>query len=72
MPNSHNLNTAINQNSLTLNRLGRAHFDTTPLSQGFSKNLFSRKRVKSYLFVAVNIIIRHIFPENFIEITQVN
>ena len=72
MPSSHNLNTAINQNSLTLNRLGRAHFDTTPLPQGFSKNLFSRKRVKSYLFVAVNIIIRHIFPENFIEITQVN
>ena len=69
---SHNLNTAVNQYSLTLNRLGRAHFDTMPLPQGFSKNLFSRKRVESYLFVAVNIIIRHIFPENFIEITQVN
>ena len=41
----------------------------TPCS--FSKNLFSRERVKPCCFVTFNIIVSHICPENFIEITQV-
>ena len=38
---------------------------------GFSKNVSSKERVKLWVFVTFNIIIRHIFPENFIEIPQV-
>ena len=38
---------------------------------GFSKAAFSRERVKPWFFVTFNIIIRHIFPENFIEFSQV-
>ena len=38
---------------------------------GFSKNIFSKERVKSWFFVTFNIILRHIFPKNFIEFTQV-
>ena len=38
------------------------------LTCGFSKNLSSRER---WFFVTFNIIISHIFPENFIEISQV-
>ena len=37
-------------------------------SCGFSKNVSSRERVKPWLFLTFNIIISHIFPENFIEI----
>ena len=37
---------------------------------GFSKNLSSKERVKPWFFVTFNIIIRHVFPENFIEIPQ--
>ena len=37
----------------------------------FSINLFSRGRVKLCSFVIFNIIISHIFAENFIEIHQV-
>ena len=36
---------------------------------GFSKNVSSKERVKLWFFVTFNIIISHIFPENFIEIT---
>ena len=35
---------------------------------GFSKNMFSREGVKFCFFVTFNIIIGHIFPENFIKI----
>ena len=44
-----------------------------PKSQGgtFSKNVSSRETVKPWFFVTFNIIISHIFPENFIEILQV-
>ena len=42
-----------------------------PLSCGFSKNATSKKKVKLWFFVTFNIIISHIFPENFIEIPQV-
>ena len=38
---------------------------------GFSKKVFSRERVKPCFFVTLNIIISHVFPENFIEIPQV-
>ena len=39
---------------------------TTPLS-GFSKNVSSSERTKSWFFVTFNIILRHMFPEKFIE-----
>ena len=38
---------------------------------GFSKNVSSKDRVKPWFFVTFNIIMRHIFPENVIEIHQV-
>ena len=37
---------------------------------GFSKNVSSEKRVKRWFFVAFNIILKYIFPENFIEFPQ--
>ena len=38
---------------------------------GFSKIVSSKQKVKPWFFVTFKIIIRHIFPENFIEIPQV-
>ena len=38
---------------------------------GFSKIVSSKKRVTPWFFVTFNIILRHIFPENFIEFPQV-
>ena len=52
---------------LTLKRLG-GQSDTT---LWFSKNASSKERAKPWFFVTFNIIISHIFPENFIEITVV-
>ena len=52
---------------LTLKRLG----GQIDLPCGFSKNVFSKGRVTLWFFVTFNIIISHIFPENFIEIPQV-
>ena len=46
----------------------RNHFDPPC---GFSKNVSSKERVKPWFFMTFNIIIRHTFPENFIEILQV-
>ena len=40
-------------------------------SCGFWKSVSSKERVKPWFFVTFNIIIRQIFPENFIEIPQV-
>ena len=37
----------------------------------FSKNVSSRERVKTCFFVTFDIIVSHIFPENFIEIPHV-
>ena len=37
----------------------------------FSKDVSSKQRVQPYFFVTFNIIISHIFPENFIGIPQV-
>ena len=37
----------------------------------FFKTVFSRERVKPWFFVTFDIIIKHIFPENLIEISQV-
>ena len=53
---------------LTLKRLGGVNL--TP-SCGFLKNVSSKERVKPWLFVTFNIILKHIFPENFIEFPQV-
>ena len=38
---------------------------------GFSKKVSSVQSMKPWFFVTFNIIISHIFPENFIEIPQV-
>ena len=38
---------------------------------GFSKYVSSKERVKPWFFVTFNIILKHIFPENFIEFSQV-
>ena len=52
-------------------------FDPAPSPHcGFSKTVFSREIFLEYFlkpcfFVVFNIFIRHIFPENFIEIPQV-
>ena len=58
--------TTLEFNNLTLKRLGAT---LTPPC-GFSKNLSSKKREKRWFLVTFNIIIIHIFPENFIEIPQ--
>ena len=38
---------------------------------GFLKNVSSIERVEPWFFVTFNIILKHIFPENFIEFPQV-
>ena len=38
---------------------------------GFSKNVSSKERVKLWFFANFKIILRHIFPENFIEFLPV-
>ena len=53
--------------SLNLKRLQ----EFTPPPCGFSKNAFSRERLKPCFFVIFDIIISNIIPENFIEIPQV-
>ena len=47
------------------------HFDTPPPLCCFSKNVSSKERVKPYLFVTLNTILRYIFPKNSIEFPQV-
>ena len=54
--------------TLTLKELERGQFDSP--SYGFSKYISSKEKVKPF-FVTFNIIITHIFPENFIEIPPV-
>ena len=56
------------KNLLTLKRLGKVNLTHYC---GFSKNVLFRERVKPCFFVTFNIIISHIFHENFIEIPQV-
>ena len=53
---------------LTLKQLGEGQFNPPC---GFSKNVSSKEKVKPCFFVTFNIIISHIFLENFIEIPQV-
>ena len=43
----------------------------SPHPYGFSNNVFSKDRVKPCSFVFFNMIISHIFPENFSEISEV-
>ena len=38
---------------------------------GFSKNVSSKERVKPWFFMTFKIILKHIFPESFIEFPQV-
>ena len=59
------------QTKLTLQSLGEGRgewgqFDPPPCD--FSKTVFSRVWVKPWFLVTCHIIIRHIFPEKFIEI----
>ena len=58
---------------LTLKRLGErgGHLDSPPPC-GFLKYLSSKERVKPWYFATFNIIISHIFSENFIEVPQVS
>ena len=49
-------------------RWGEGQFDPPC---GFSKNVSSKERVKPWSFVTFNIILKHIFPESFIEFPQV-
>ena len=60
-------------NLLNTKAAGGGQFDLPAplLPCGFSKNVSSKERVKPCFFVTFNIIIRHIFPENFIEIPRV-
>ena len=48
---------------------GGCQIDLPPC--GFLKNAFSIERVEPWFFVTFNIILKHIFPENFIEFPQV-
>ena len=41
------------------------------IPHGFSKNVFSRERIKLYFVLTFKVIISHIFPEKFIEIHKV-
>ena len=52
---------------LSLNWLPGISGSIWPPSCGFSKNISYRERMKLCLFVTFNIIIIHIFPDNFIE-----
>ena len=60
----------ISHSLLTLKSLVGGKFDLLPPCD-FSKNVSSRERVKLWVFVTINVIISHFFPENFIEIPQV-
>ena len=51
-----------------LKRLGGGQFNPPC---GFSKNVSSKERVNPWFFVTFNIILKHIFPEKFIEFLQV-
>ena len=59
------------QVSLTLKPLGEGVNLTPAPPYGFSKSVSFKEREKPWLFVAFNIILRHIFPENFIEFPPV-
>ena len=48
---------------------GGGQFELPPC--GFSKSVSSKEREKPWFFVTFNIILRHIFPEKFIEFPQV-
>ena len=64
----------LQEKSLTLKRLGgrgrrmgESQFDHPC---GFSKIVSSRERMKPWFFVTFNVILKHIFPENFTEFPQ--
>ena len=58
---------------LTLKRLGGGGWEGSiwPRPCGFSKIVSSKEGVKPCFFVTFNIILKHIFPENFIDFPQV-
>ena len=66
------LATMVTNTVLTLKRLvgRRGGINLTPPCR-FSKNISSKERVKSSFFVTFNIILKHIFPKDFIEFPQV-
>ena len=55
--------------TLALKRLGEGQFDARVFR--FSKIVSSKERVKPWFFVTLNIILKHTFPKNFIEFSQV-
>ena len=59
---------SVKKGALNPKTAGGSQFD--PLC-GFSKNVSSKAKVKPWFFVTFNIIKSHIFPENFIGISQV-
>ena len=50
---------------------GRVNLPPPPPPCGFSKNVSYKERVKPWFFVTCSIILRYIFPEIFIELSQV-
>ena len=54
------------ENVLTLIQLERRRVNLI-VPCGFSKNLSSKERAKPWFFVTFNIVLKYIFPENFIE-----
>ena len=64
--------TVIRTNLYLLNLKQLGEVNLAPLLPcGFLKNVSSKEMVKPWFFVTFNIIIRHIFSENFSEIPQV-
>ena len=57
-------------NPKTAGRGEGGQFDPPPHC-GFSKIVSSKERLKPWFFATFNIILKHIFPENFIELPQV-
>ena len=50
---------------ISTKKAGRINLTPLPPSYGFSKNVFSRERVKPCIFVTFNNIISHVFPKYF-------
>ena len=49
----------------------KLQYDVNPRGFSKNKNVSSKKRVKPWFFMTFNIIISHMFRENFIEIPEV-
>ena len=71
MKNVINTEAGLKKTLLTNPKTAWGRATLTPSPCGFSKNAFSKERVKPQFFVNFNIILKYIFPENFIEFPQV-